>query len=315
MATYWKSQPKKFCDFCKCWITDNKPSVDFHEKGKKHQENVKKKIDEVRKKSTKDAEKRQEAEDDFRKMEEAALEAFKKDLAENPELAAQYNAKIKAAKEKEEEIKQKEEEEKKTEKEKVPAEDTGEWLEAKSPEGYSYYWHTITQVPVWEAPEKFVSLEEQEKREEEKQKKMEEEKAIEESKKQDIYEEPVYTSASNVDTEALLGMSFGPQPHQPVKHVYGSWVTTNDTTEIQSEPVPEEPQEPLPVNCIPLPGECEPPTEQPSDQSEQQPKPKKDKFREKKVTSLGGAQGEAVAFKKRKIASGARNVRRRDEDD
>lgn len=22
---YWKSTGKKFCDFCKCWIADNKP--------------------------------------------------------------------------------------------------------------------------------------------------------------------------------------------------------------------------------------------------------------------------------------------------
>lgn len=22
---YWKSNDKKYCDFCKCWITDNKP--------------------------------------------------------------------------------------------------------------------------------------------------------------------------------------------------------------------------------------------------------------------------------------------------
>uniref|UniRef100_A0A2K6TME3 WW domain binding protein 4 n=1 Tax=Saimiri boliviensis boliviensis TaxID=39432 RepID=A0A2K6TME3_SAIBB len=25
MADYWKSQPKKFCDYCKCWIADNRP--------------------------------------------------------------------------------------------------------------------------------------------------------------------------------------------------------------------------------------------------------------------------------------------------
>ena len=24
-ADYWKSQAKKFCEFCKCWIADNKP--------------------------------------------------------------------------------------------------------------------------------------------------------------------------------------------------------------------------------------------------------------------------------------------------
>ena len=25
---YWKSLPKKYCDFCKCWITDNKAVLD-----------------------------------------------------------------------------------------------------------------------------------------------------------------------------------------------------------------------------------------------------------------------------------------------
>lgn len=24
-ADYWKSNDRKYCDFCKCWITDNKP--------------------------------------------------------------------------------------------------------------------------------------------------------------------------------------------------------------------------------------------------------------------------------------------------
>ncbi|MGH0149687.1 UNVERIFIED_CONTAM: hypothetical protein FKN15_025910, partial [Acipenser sinensis] len=43
---YWKSQPKKFCQYCKCWIADNKPSIEFHERGKNHKENVHAKISE-----------------------------------------------------------------------------------------------------------------------------------------------------------------------------------------------------------------------------------------------------------------------------
>ena len=38
------------------------------------------------------------------------------------------------------------------------------------------------------------------------------------------------------------------------------------------------------------------------------------KFKEKKVTSLGSSKG-PVAFKKRKLGDGARNVRRRNADD
>uniref|UniRef100_A0A673NBG1 WW domain-binding protein 4-like n=1 Tax=Sinocyclocheilus rhinocerous TaxID=307959 RepID=A0A673NBG1_9TELE len=48
MADYWKSQPRKFCQYCKCWIADNKPSIEFHERGKNHKENVAAKISEVR---------------------------------------------------------------------------------------------------------------------------------------------------------------------------------------------------------------------------------------------------------------------------
>ena len=32
-ADYWKSNPRHFCEFCKCWIADNKPvsiQVFFH---------------------------------------------------------------------------------------------------------------------------------------------------------------------------------------------------------------------------------------------------------------------------------------------
>ncbi|XP_016420041.1 WW domain-binding protein 4-like [Sinocyclocheilus rhinocerous] len=47
MADYWKSQPRKFCQYCKCWIADNKPSIEFHERGKNHKENVAAKISEV----------------------------------------------------------------------------------------------------------------------------------------------------------------------------------------------------------------------------------------------------------------------------
>lgn len=80
MADYWKSQDRKFCDFCKCWIADNKPSIQFHESGKKHQENVTKRLSEISKKSIVDQKKREEDNADFKKMEEDALKAYMKDI-------------------------------------------------------------------------------------------------------------------------------------------------------------------------------------------------------------------------------------------
>ncbi|KAL5255298.1 hypothetical protein ACHWQZ_G014639 [Mnemiopsis leidyi] len=49
MAEYWKSQPRKFCPQCKCWIADNKISREFHEGGKKHKEAVAIQLKEARK--------------------------------------------------------------------------------------------------------------------------------------------------------------------------------------------------------------------------------------------------------------------------
>ena len=81
------------------------------------------------------------------------------------------------------------------------------------------------------------------------------------------------------------------------------------------EPEPDLPPEPVPIECIPLPvlPTETPPSEQ-TDKASEIDKPKS-RFKEKKITSLGGTPGEIVSFKKRKVASGARNVRRRDDDD
>ncbi|XP_076655797.1 uncharacterized protein LOC143360643 isoform X2 [Halictus rubicundus] len=83
MADYWKSQGRKFCDFCKCWIADNKPSIDFHEGGKKHKDNVGKRLKEIHKNSAKQAKQNKKMEDDIRKMESAAMAAYLKDVENN----------------------------------------------------------------------------------------------------------------------------------------------------------------------------------------------------------------------------------------
>ncbi|XP_070168758.1 WW domain-binding protein 4 [Polyergus mexicanus] len=83
MADYWKSQGRKFCDFCKCWIADNKPSIDFHEGGKKHKENVSKRLKEIYKNSAKQAKQNKKFENDIKKMENAAMAAYMKDVENN----------------------------------------------------------------------------------------------------------------------------------------------------------------------------------------------------------------------------------------
>lgn len=321
MSEYWKSQPRKFCDFCKCWITDNKPSIDFHEKGKRHKEAVKQKIDELRKKGVADEKKRQKENDYMQRMEKAALEAFKKDLAENPELAEQYNIKQPEVFEGPQlpegfvpstSSAADEEEEGKTEEEK-----SEEWYEAVSEMGYPYYWNTVTGESVWVAPEKYVSLADQglppaplvEKPVEPEQDKQEEKtepKAVE-----DIPLPP------GLESIPLPGEADPPSPPSPEESeseeeesvegkqdrssrgVYGIW------SRVQKEAEQEKVDLELPKTennyetiAIPVTDEEH-----------------RVKFKEKKVTSLGFNKSGPVAFKKRKLAGGARNVRRRDDDD
>lgn len=161
MSEYWKSNPRKFCDFCKCWIADNKPSVEFHERGKRHKENVQIRLAEMGRKGQEDYEAKQQEGDFLKAMEEAALKAYKNDIEENPDLtgvkisevAAASNAEIVVGKKKTTID---------TKTSELPV--TKNWYEAKSPEGYTYYWHTESGESTWDVPkEGFLSIAEQEK--------------------------------------------------------------------------------------------------------------------------------------------------------
>ncbi|KAJ3642519.1 hypothetical protein Zmor_025289 [Zophobas morio] len=87
-ADYWVSQNRKYCDFCKCWITDNKPSIDFHEKGRRHQENVRKKLRNITKSNTQFQKHTNKVDATIKQMESAAMEAYKKDIEVHGDLSA-----------------------------------------------------------------------------------------------------------------------------------------------------------------------------------------------------------------------------------
>ena len=89
-SEYWKSQPRKFCDFCKCWLSDNKASIEFHESGRRHQAAVATRLEEIGRKGAKDERKAKKQEEWLQKMEQAAMNDYrKKDLAgDNKDLTA-----------------------------------------------------------------------------------------------------------------------------------------------------------------------------------------------------------------------------------
>ncbi|XP_012531990.1 WW domain-binding protein 4 [Monomorium pharaonis] len=393
MADYWKSQGRKFCDFCKCWIADNKPSIDFHEGGKKHKENVSKRLKEIHKNSAKQAKQNKKLEDDIKKMENAAMAAYLKDVENNTrDMTAQriikeklnrvetketpqnYNRMPPAAPEtiprfkceqfspkvdpcdpitlskaapsfprvqqhsgenrtpgKSKAGKTKGKGKKTQEDDRLTAPVRKLWYEARSPEGYTYYWHIETNESVWEPPEEgymTIAEQEEEAKEEMLQRELLEQLDREEAtEKADILEE----QRANVEREKLRELR-----KQPVKN--DDTQGGDESAEIKKAAVEEErpywrdysvPERPQPYGSWQVvetsknkPVDLQLPKQQKQIQlptfTKNEPRPPQRTFKEKTVTqiSTGDSDDEeasSTVFKKRKI--GNKNVRKRTSDD
>ncbi|KAM3934359.1 WW domain-binding protein 4 isoform 2-T4 [Leptodactylus fuscus] len=153
MADYWKSQPKKFCTYCKCWIADNKPSIEFHERGKNHKENVIKKINEIKQKSMSKAKEDEKKSKEFAAMEEAALKAYEEDLKRlegtQPAPLAPVGPTIEERRARDE---QKRMEIEALEKHHAKR----QWTKSFSADGYPYFYNLLTGESQWEEPEGFT---------------------------------------------------------------------------------------------------------------------------------------------------------------
>lgn len=89
MTEYWQSQARKFCDFCKCWIADQKCSIEFHESGKRHQQAVKDRLRDIGQKGARDQKKSAKEEQWMKQIEQQAMKDYRaKDLQENSDLTA-----------------------------------------------------------------------------------------------------------------------------------------------------------------------------------------------------------------------------------
>ena len=162
MTEYWKSQSKHYCEFCSCWIADDKPSREMHEKGLRHQANVAKRIDKVKKNTVEEAKAKSKLDNDLLDIEKKAYIAFQQDVMRDVNLMVQGSdsSESKAVEESlKEKIKQDEAklgEDKKqstTKKSSDPTLNDQFWEEKKSPEGYIYFYNTKTKQKQWEKPE------------------------------------------------------------------------------------------------------------------------------------------------------------------
>nr|XP_023027127.1 WW domain-binding protein 4 [Leptinotarsa decemlineata] len=294
MADYWKSQDRKYCDFCKCWIADNKPSVEFHEKGRRHQENVKKRLRNITKSSAKTQRESENVDKAIKKMEAAALAAYRKDFESNSVTDLTSIA-----------IKEKMKNESLT----LSEDSKTVWHEAKSKEGNTYYWNTLTNESVWEPPkEGYLSIKEQrEQKDSETTKQLKEvdkyrrtealqriqvQKMEEDEERARIAREKMKERRVVDDIpEPVYGPIIDPGKNDP----YGKWQTVKEEKVVDLQ---------LPV----LQEQFECPVVY-------EPEPVKKEFKERTVESLDTCE-QSSTFKKRKIISGAlRNTRKRLEED
>lgn len=166
MTEVWKSQGRKYCEFCDCWFADNKISTSFHENGKRHKESVEKKVKEIQKKGSEKEKKEKDEKRFLEMMEKGAAAAIEKDIKQDPRMINHY-----FGDDVEVPIPERSDDPPiqgpalpPTKKQRLTSSSSTSsstsvklkpdkvWHEALSPEGYSYYWNVETGQSVWVAP-------------------------------------------------------------------------------------------------------------------------------------------------------------------
>ncbi|OQV13332.1 hypothetical protein BV898_12443 [Hypsibius exemplaris] len=317
MTEYWKSIPKKFCDACKCWFQDNKASIDFHERGTRHKQNMEQKIRDSQSKGKTNLDARSAVDIDMQKIEAAAMAAFAKDMATNPSLVKSYGAMPTLSKATAKpgessktaslleslpvvastsaststsrltEMKLENSQAKALEaitvkqKKQLLAAAAQKWKEAKSEDGYSYFYNTEIGESRWDAPpEGYISLADQQ-----------------EANPTDTAEGESEKSVPALRTKPLL-------PALGATGSIGKWTTVT----------PEEVSTTPNLGLIPASRSAASQLSDEMHNTAAEHEVNRIQFKTKTVTSFGAADDQDMGFKKRKFGGDAKRQVRKRED-
>ncbi|XP_054743398.1 WW domain-binding protein 4 [Anastrepha obliqua] len=340
MADYWKSNDRKYCDFCKCWISDNKASIAFHESGKRHKMNVAKRITDISRNSEKAERERKKMDAEIRKMEEAAMRSYAQDIHIGGDFTARtinavldattttgtVTASTSTAAGRGKQVDpvrlpgnsdDEDEDGKRVRVQKVAPESVPNaslWVEGVSEEGYTYYWNVKTNESVWEAPkEGYLSYAEYQRINELAVKKQEMEQATEAKKFRENVNEDV--ARYNRERLKMFRKPETPQEIQQRREEKQAYKTQEEAAAqtIGEWQVVEQVPTPAPID-LELPkvdNYYVPPVV-----SEVPAEPPTKRFKEKTINSLDPtiAINLPTSFKKRKFAAKANQRQRLDVD-
>ena len=79
MTEFWKSGARHWCTYCKLFINGTKPSIAYHENGKKHKEIAELYLKEMRVRAREKGKDKKELEGELAKIERAALQQYQRD--------------------------------------------------------------------------------------------------------------------------------------------------------------------------------------------------------------------------------------------
>ncbi|CAM0136372.1 unnamed protein product [Umbelopsis sp. WA50703] len=76
MSEFWVSQQRHWCQYCKKYITNNKPSISIHENGKAHKEMVEKFLRDVYKRGKQANKDKEDVQKELQRIEQAAISSY-----------------------------------------------------------------------------------------------------------------------------------------------------------------------------------------------------------------------------------------------